>query len=63
MTEDFVMTRTELEARIREELHQPFYVAKMTQARFTETDYQKIKAQLQADYEKYIEDFVNPQEN
>ncbi|MDR2977784.1 MAG: hypothetical protein LBV19_10945 [Streptococcaceae bacterium] len=63
MTEDFAMNKAELEARIREELHQPFYVAKMDQARFTETEYQEIKAQLQADYEKYIEEFVNPQEN
>ncbi|GAB2027196.1 hypothetical protein [Lactovum odontotermitis] len=61
MTEDFVMSRAELEARIREELHQPFYVAKMAEARFTEAQYQEIKKQLQADYQHYIENYVDPQ--
>lgn len=61
MTEDFAMNRAELEARIRAELHQPYYVAKMVQARFTETEYQEVKKQLEADYQRYIEDYVNPQ--
>lgn len=61
MTEEILMTRAELEARIQKELHQPFYRAKMAQARFSEAEYQEIKNQLKADFKKYIEEYINPQ--
>ena len=63
MTEEKLISRSELEIRIQNELHQPFYRAKMEQARFTEVEYQTIKNQLKSDYEKYIEDYVDSQAN
>ena len=58
-----LISRSELETRLQKELAQPFYQAKMLQQYFTETEYQEIKSQLTKDWEKYIEDYIDPQEN
>lgn len=53
------MNRKELEQRLRQELALPYYNAKITERDYSESEFQEMKAQLQADIEQYARDYVN----
>jgi hypothetical protein len=53
------MNRKELEQRLRQELALPYYNAKIAERDYSESEFQEMKAQLQADIEQYARDYVN----
>ena len=57
------MTRDELEARLRSELGLPFYNAKVANRDYSEDEYQAMKAELEAQYLKYVDDYIDNAEN
>ena len=53
------MNKKELEQRLRQELALPYYNAKIAERDYSESEFQEMKAQLQADIEQYARDYVN----
>jgi hypothetical protein len=61
--ENELILRNDFEERMRRELAIPFWSLKSPQQKFTEAEFQEMKAQLKADIKKYAEDYIDPADN